>query len=138
MFALILFLFVSGYRNEKHNLLLAAKVLNIKAVISPFLISYSLVGDYRGRKMEIRKYAILYNVLVFTRPLKKPKIKFLEFGSPSYPTPHTHYFGGKVFYAFNRLVPYFRWRRSRLTETEIIDIFEELNEAAQILESRVG
>lgn len=138
MACVVIFLASTAYGYQKYNLLLAAKVLNTKAKIFPFMLSYSLAGDYKGRKIEIQKYMMLYSVMIFTRCLKKPKIKFLDFGPSSYPTPHTHYFANKVFYAFNPFLPYFRWSRSKLSEADVINAFEELLQAAQILESSSG
>jgi hypothetical protein len=137
LFGIIFLLVFIEYRREKHNFLLAAKILNTKTPYSYFF--YRIKGDYKERKIviEIVPFAGSY---IYTPRIYSPgnKPKFFSLSSFKYPilrpTPHTSYYGGKIYYWFGPFRTNARWANEELTEAELIDAFDELVYAVENVE----
>jgi hypothetical protein len=142
LFGILFLLLFVGYRREKHNYLLAAKILNTKATIYPLLLFLRVKGDYKGRKIVMRSYPGGETPRIFTPLCYKSKTKFLSLRSFRYaffrPTPNTRYYADRIYYYSNTLfgIPCFNlsFSNTELTESDLIDAFDELVDAVECAE----
>lgn len=141
IFLFFLFVFVLGlmvYLSRKssgkldNNLNLAAKILNSKVKQASFISQKVVEGDYKGRKIIFQTVATrsrTMEVKIIPRSAPRKQKKFVDFLFVvflSKPTKNTYLEGKEIYYQESIKAH---------TEQEIIDIFEELSRAAEVVES---
>ncbi len=130
------------YENAMSNLEFLARFLEQSAVTQRYLIYLSTTGHYKGRKVGLG-YSILEKKngascsAVFVEPhgnLKKQPFFLLRYPKP---TLKTELKGKRVYYVSpNSFKNVPAWSDApTLLQSEVIDILEELTQAAEIVES---